>query len=357
MIALLAALLLPVAVSEADCLEVYTASGLADAEPTAHAVQGEVFVAVFEGEEIAAPVLNLNGAGEFAAFTAADGRIVGCARHELMDRAAFEFGLSADGAMRIAGMGEHLGEARHDDPLLYASRSEDVTIADEMIDSAHLSEPRQVSVYAPDADQCPDRGCPVIYTGDIMAGDRHYNRALHALIEQGRIAPVVMASTMPDMARRGDEYARRQRGDQTQARFEAHEAFFLEDFMGWVEAEFPVSKRREDRILFGYSNSAEFAIEMLERHPGLFGAAVAASPSLSRPVEITDPPDPRPVLRIAYGDWERPFADTIEAHGGTAEGVELSLRSTPAGHSKQAALEALIDYLLDVHPGPEAPDR
>lgn len=62
------------------------------------------------------------------------------------------------------------------------------------------------------------------------------------------------------------------------ARFAAHEAFVLEDVVGWVRSRFGVSLGAERTGVWGASLGGEFALAMGVRHPDVFGAVFSASP-------------------------------------------------------------------------------
>lgn len=339
---------MPQSVGEADCRAILAEGALDPVGEEGAFMAGDVFVVRAEDADAGA-MLGLNGIAEpFAMIADEAGGRTACIRVPNLDRALLEYHVTDSDGRYAGGMREFVGPGRYADPDLYLARSENAEVIEHAFDSARLSDSRRVFIYLPPDDLCEAAGgCPVVYTGDAMAAGPA-GEALDALIRQGRIAPVIMASTMPDFAHRGQEYTPSEGNDEHAARFEAHTAFFLDEFIGWVEANHPVSSDPDDRILFGYSNSAVLALSLLERRPEMFSAAIAASPFLVEPVRLPDGLDGEPRhVRLLYGDWERTFADSIEDHAGGAENVDQRVISAPAGHVRQLAIEGLIDFLME----------
>lgn len=346
-------LALPAAMPSDLCEGAYEASGLADADVT-HMQLGDAFLAKFDISEGDSPVFTINGAGSFDTIQAEDGRTLVCIVDHQMSEAAFEYRLSDSEGDEISGTaGEFVGSEREN----WASAPSGVTrtVLEDQIDSEALGQIRRVSVYRPDAD-CGEAGCPVVFTGDNLASGARYTAAIDAAVRDGLIAPVIVASAMPSITHRGPEYMRRKdRAEDDEERHQAHLTFFFEEFIPWVEAEHPISADPADRVLFGFSNSADFAISALEHRPNEFNGAVATSPRLTFPVRIDHAQTP--VLTIAYGAWEAALHAGIEANALESIGVDLTVDAVPGGHSQSIAVEALIDYLIETHPGPNAPER
>jgi enterochelin esterase-like enzyme len=88
-------------------------------------------------------------------------------------------------------------------------------------------------------------------------------------------------------------------------RFAAHENFFVEDVRHWVRSRFGVALRAERTAVFGVSASAELALAMGFRHPGIYGAVFCASPGAGyRPPAAM--PDSLPRAYLVAGTLE-PF--------------------------------------------------
>jgi enterochelin esterase-like enzyme len=63
-----------------------------------------------------------------------------------------------------------------------------------------------------------------------------------------------------------------------EARFAAHERFFVEDVAGWVQSRFGVALPAERTAVFGYSGGGELALALGLRHPDVYGAVISGSP-------------------------------------------------------------------------------
>ena len=65
--------------------------------------------------------------------------------------------------------------------------------------------------------------------------------------------------------------------DVNPARFRAHETFFVEELRTWAQSQFGASTKREDRVVNGFSNGGQFALQMALRHPEVYAHAVPIS--------------------------------------------------------------------------------
>jgi enterochelin esterase-like enzyme len=146
---------------------------------------------------------------------------------------------------------------------------------------------RQVTVYVP-----PDRPEAVVFAGDGQ------------LISQwgGYLEAADVPSTMIVGAYRTDdedEMARIKEYSPSfdEARFAAHESFFVEDVRPWVGSRFGVVMPAERTAVCGVSASAELSLAMGLRHPDIYGAVFSASPGAGyRPPSVMPSPLPRTYL-------------------------------------------------------------
>jgi len=146
------------------------------------------------------------------------------------------------------------------------------------IDSPNLGEQRKITIYTPRAPQ-PPGGYPVVYMADGQDTDGAA-AVVEALIENRLIRPVMLVgiwhgdgpftATYP-FDKRGKEYLPGLNADpQSYAR---HEMFVKDEVIPLVEASYPVSKDRKDRLIYGTSNGAAWALSFAARHPDLFAQA------------------------------------------------------------------------------------
>ena len=129
---------------------------------------------------------------------------------------------------------------------------------------------RPVQMLVPDA--CRTEACPLVAGGDAFAGDL-YSAHVAGLIQTGRIQPVILLSVMPNFMTRQSEYVLR---DATLESFEAHEEAFT-DLLSSALQTYAINA--PDAVsLFGFSNSAQFALDYTARHPDLVNDVLAISP-------------------------------------------------------------------------------
>jgi enterochelin esterase-like enzyme len=145
-----------------------------------------------------------------------------------------------------------------------------------------LAERRFVWVYLPPNHDLQKRYRVVYLTdGGSVPG---LARMLEPAIMAGRVSPVILIGTEPGTSSGTDEndFSRNTRAqeylpDVNPARFRAHETFFTEELRVWAEGQFGASNKREDRVVNGFSNGGQFALQMALRHPDLYGHAVPIS--------------------------------------------------------------------------------
>ena len=122
---------------------------------------------------------------------------------------------------------------------------------------------RPVTVYVP----------PVPPEAVVFAGDGQLISQWGGVLEAAGVPPVMIVGTH----RLDDEMLRLQEYSPVfdAERFAAHETFFVGDVRHWVRSRFSVAL---PAAVFGVSASAELALAMGLRHPGIYGAVFCASP-------------------------------------------------------------------------------
>lgn len=141
------------------------------------------------------------------------------------------------------------------------------------VTSRALKSGRKVQVYRPhmlkDSNQVA--GSLYLFDGDSYLSDMHVCDVLDNLISAGKIEPVIaiLISSSP-----GEERDRELQCD------EAFSEFVCSELVPWARSRFPVSKDPTRTIVAGYSLGALEAAYIARKHPDLFGAVLAQSPSL-----------------------------------------------------------------------------
>jgi enterochelin esterase-like enzyme len=150
-----------------------------------------------------------------------------------------------------------------------------------------------VTVYVP----------PVPPQAVVFAGDGQLISQWGGVLEAAGGPPVMIVGThrLDDEMLRLHEYSPVFDAE----RFAAHENFFVEDVRHWVRSRFGVALPAERTAVFGVSASAELALAMGFRHPGIYGAVFCASPGAGyRPPAAM--PDSLPRAYLVAGTLE-PF--------------------------------------------------
>jgi enterochelin esterase-like enzyme len=148
--------------------------------------------------------------------------------------------------------------------------------------SQALAEKRKIWVYLP-PNHDPKKSTRVAYLAD-GGGVPGLARVLEPAIVAGRIPAVILIGAEPgvssgpeanDLSRntRAQEYL----PDVNPARFRAHETFFVEELRTWAETQFGASPKRQDRVVSGFSNGGQFALQMGLRHPDVYAHAMPVS--------------------------------------------------------------------------------
>jgi enterochelin esterase-like enzyme len=203
------------------------------------------------------------------------------------------------------------------------------TLRDHLLPSLHLPAARLITSYEP---PLPGDPVAVVYLadGEALPG---YARYLEPAIVAGRLPHLLLVGLHAAVGQeRNFEYvAGIRRG---QARFEAHERFFVEQVLPYAERELQAPAAPAARVLAGASNGADWAVEIALRHPARFGGVVAFS--------VAWPPAPaerlvraRPVrFQLAAGELESTFLQTTrELHAALeAAGVDAELHTLLGGH-------------------------
>jgi len=125
---------------------------------------------------------------------------------------------------------------------------------------------RLVTVYVP----------PVPPEAVVFAGDGQLISQWGGVLEAAGVPPtmIVGAHRLDDEMLRLQEYSPVFDAE----RFAAHEKFFAEDVRYWARSRFALALPAERTAVFGVSASAELALAMGLRHPGIYGTVFCASP-------------------------------------------------------------------------------
>jgi hypothetical protein len=214
-------------------------------------------------------------------------------------------------------------------------------LVEESIDSKALGAPRGLTVYLPPGfDQA--RTYPVAYLADGRSV-AFYARLIETAILDGRVRPVVLVGVHSGQGQqRAIDYLLDWKG--SDAGFEAHERFFLEEVMPRAEALYGASKKREERLVTGKSNGGDWALDIALRHPDLFAQAAPAAMARSKAKGVETPGRPR--LFVTTGLFDPGIARSREtAARARTSGDEVVLVEPVSGHGGLFYQERLVEIL------------
>jgi enterochelin esterase-like enzyme len=182
---------------------------------------------------------------------------------------------------------------------------------------------RQVTVYMP-----PDRPEAVVFAGDGQLISQWGGYLEAADVPPTMIVGAYRTDDEDEMARI-TEYS----PSFDEARFAAHESFFVNDVRQWVGSRFGVVMPAERTAVCGVSASAELALALGLRHPDVYRAVFSASPGGGyRPPSVMPSPLPRTYL---VAGTQEPFflknairwADALRAAG-----ADVMMTERAGGH-------------------------
>lgn len=229
--------------------------------------------------------------------------------------------------------------------------------------SQALGGARRLTVYVPPGAP-PEDGWPVVYMADGKDVDG-YGQIAEALADAGHIRPVLLVGIWngdynvsgpqpPGREIRAREYLWGLDPD----RFAAHEAFVLDTVVPWAENELDASSDPADRMLFGYSNGAGWAVATALHNPGLAGHVSAASFLWADSVYAGEPDR---TTRYSIGSGRFSGIERAAAHHSTElshwlqeRGVGADLALFMTGHSPLGFEQQFVRGLLAAFPAEPA---
>lgn len=218
------------------------------------------------------------------------------------------------------------------------------------LESRWLPSPRAISVYVPPA-RDSDTIAAVVYLGDGQLV-RALAPVLDTLVMARRGPRILLVGIHADrspgapgsLSGRALEYVA---GGRDSTRFLAHERFFLEEVLPWAESRFGAPKKRDCRIVLGFSNRANFAMQMGIRHPQQFGSVIAFSPAGNQPTLEAWPAQPWPAFFLLGGTREPEIHRGVVAWAAAFEsrGIRHVVHAPAAGHEVRQWLKSLPEAL------------
>lgn len=222
-------------------------------------------------------------------------------------------------------------------------------VVQDEIASVALGATRGLTVYLP-AGFDSARAYPVAYVADGRSVS-FYARIIEPAIADGRLPPLVLIGLHNGAGgQRSKDYLLGRGG--SNAPFEAHERFLLEEVMPRAEKLYGASNRREQRLLIGKSSGGAWALDTALRHPDLFAQAAPIAVGYRQAGAGVERPG-RPRLFMVTGLLD-PFITRSRTVAGEAakSGDPLVFQTPVTGHGN-AFYEALwVEALAWAFPAP-----
>jgi enterochelin esterase family protein len=214
------------------------------------------------------------------------------------------------------------------------------------VDSQVFGARRRAYVYLPRVPRRDDQRWPVVYFGDgsgwVVQGLAPL--ILDRLIARSVVRPVVAVFVEP--GNRSEEYNRSA----------AYRRFFVNELMPYVEARYPIDRRRTSRAVIGSSRGALAAFDLAFEHSDLIGHAGLLSIA-TRPHDVAGlvrASPPRPVafffVTALYDRRWLPDARRLD-EALRSKGYQVTSLEIAQGHSYLAWREHLGDVLRAFFPG------
>lgn len=215
-------------------------------------------------------------------------------------------------------------------------------LEDTEIISEALGMTRTLSIYTPPGQQ-PADGWPVVYMADgrAVAG---LAPIADALIMSGDIAPVMLvglwnapAPTPPaeTFSVRTDSRSQEYLWGIDPNRFQAYQDFLMSEVIPLTVRDCHATVNRDQRMLFGFSSGAAWAISTGLLHPAEFGHVTGASFGWENAMSTAAVNAGSPAFYISAGEFEPTFLDDSRQASETlaAAGAEAHFQRFVSGHS------------------------
>lgn len=215
------------------------------------------------------------------------------------------------------------------------------------IASHWLGETRGLTIYLPPPN-ATTRSLPVVYLADDLAAK--FAPIMEAAVLAGRSPPAILvgidaakpltgACTGLTCDRRGPEYKIDMSGGDasTASPFGKHLRFVVDEVIPYIEAHYPASAQRQNRIVGGSSNGGHWALIAAALRPDVFGKVMALSAS-GRPAASQTTALARARLYGGAGLFEPDYRANTLGAAAAAEGAgaQTRTRTVVAGHSQVA---------------------
>ena len=233
------------------------------------------------------------------------------------------------------------------------------TVTNTEYDSTALGAPRAVTYYQPPTrlDGAP---LPVVFVAD--GGNVNTLAPIaEALMAHCHARPVVMiglwtespTGTPQNIA--DDPRSRDYLWGVDEAGFLAHQRFLTDELVPFSQREFGASDQAQDRMLYGASSGAAWAISTALLHPDLFATAAAASLGWPEALDAAATIDPSLTFYISAGLYEAGFHhDSRNATARLREaGASATFNEFVSGHSALAFEQQFAHALSATFPAEE----
>jgi enterochelin esterase-like enzyme len=166
------------------------------------------------------------------------------------------------------------------------SKNKNVTL--DSIYSKHLEQYRSFYVYLP-KNYSRDTKYPVIYATDGQSlSDSLYFNIIDSLIDNNMVKPFIIIGVFSNEQKVENDFLEYRNYEYLESwsnsklidnkhLYKSHFKFFTEELISHIEEKYSVSKKFEERFMYGFSNGAAFCLSLSLKKPELFGSYILPS--------------------------------------------------------------------------------
>tara|TARA_R110002051_G_scaffold228029_2_gene290344 strand:- start:94259 stop:95440 length:1182 start_codon:yes stop_codon:yes gene_type:complete len=238
------------------------------------------------------------------------------------------------------------------------------TLEDTELVSDALAMTRTLTIYTPPG-QPPAQGWPVVYIADGRAVAGLANIA-DALIMSGEITPVLLVGlwnapappTPPvDFSFSTDSRSQEYLWGVDPDRFQAHQDFLMSEVIPLTVRDYHATQNRDQRMVFGFSSGAAWALTTALLHPDQFGYVTGASFGWQRAMTAAAASAGSPAFYLSGGELEPGFLRDSQNAAETlsAAGAEAHFQRFVSGHTYLAFSRQFATGLMAAFPATPGP--
>ncbi len=212
--------------------------------------------------------------------------------------------------------------------------------------SNYLNEYRKIAIYLP-PNYSDSKTYPVIFATDGQEFDNSYQQQFDSLINNKILPPLILIGIFSNEKEVNKaSYTFRQceyiegwtKRKDCKKIFEQHFNFFTKELINYSEQKYAISKNRQDRYFYGFSNGAGFGVTLSVKNPELISKYILFSMAGGKFKQLKKGVVNYPYIDLLYGNKE-PLPLTIQIQEFddylTKKGYAHNLTIYDGGHDRK----------------------